>query len=91
VSLTPFQTDALRLLAGNRSPLSYVAGGTSLHAHTTIRKSADVYLFHDAEEAVIAASEADLQTLRQAGYSIRQEIWTPTFRRAWAEKGGEGP
>jgi hypothetical protein len=77
------------MLAGNRSPQSYVAGGTSLHAHTSIRHSADVDVFHDAEDAVIRSSEVDVRTLRDAAFSIRQDIWTPTFRRAWVERAAD--
>jgi hypothetical protein len=67
-----------------------VAGGIALHARENIRWSADVDVFHDVEQAVIRASEADVETLRQSGCSIRQDIWTPTFRRAWIERGEDG-
>ena len=88
--LTPFQSQVLRWLAPNRSPESYVAGGIALHARDTVRWSADVDVFHDVEEAVIRASEADVATLGQAGCSVRPDIWTPTFRRAWIERGADG-
>ena len=51
--LTPFQTEVLRLLARNRSPESYVAGGIALNAAEAVRWSADVDVFHDVEEAVM--------------------------------------
>lgn len=51
--LTPFQTTVLKLLAANRSPESFVAGGIALNAREPVRWSADVDLFHDAEDAVI--------------------------------------
>lgn len=88
--LTPFQSQVLRWLVPNRSAASYIAGGIALHARENIRWSADVDVFHDVEEAVIRASEADIAVLRQAGCSIRQDIWTPTFRRVWIERGGDG-
>ena len=88
--LTPFQSQVLRWLAPNRSPESYVAGGIALHAREDIRWSADLDVFRDVEQAVIRASEADVQTLRQAGCSVRPDIWTPTFRRAWIERGADG-
>ena len=88
--LTPFQTEVLRLLARNRSPDSYVAGGIALNAAEPVRWSADVDVFHDVEEAVIRASEADAETLRQAGCAIRPDIWTPAFRRAWVERARDG-
>jgi hypothetical protein len=88
--LTAFQSQVLRWLAPNRSPDSYVAGGIALNARSAVRWSADVDLFHDVEQAVIRASDADVETLQQAGCSIRQEIWTPSFRRAWVERGEDG-
>ena len=47
-------------------------------------------VFHDVEQAVIRASESDVAALRQAGCSVRLDIWTPTFRRAWIERGADG-
>ena len=90
VPLTPFQSEILRLLAPNRSPESYVAGGIALNARQPIRWSADVDVFHDAEEAVIKCSERDVGTLTQAGYSVRQDLWTPSFRRAWVARAENG-
>jgi hypothetical protein len=90
VPLTPFQAEVLRLLAPNRSPESYVAGGIALNAAELVRWSTDVDVFHDAEEAVIRASEADSETLRHAGCAVRPEIWTPAFRRAWVERAEDG-
>ena len=80
----------LRTLAPNRSPDSFVAGGTALNAHETVRWSADVDVFHDAEDAVIRSSERDLGTLALAGYETHRELWTPSFRRAWVSKGTDG-
>lgn len=88
--LTPFQSEALRRLAKNRSTESYIAGGIALNAREDVRWSADVDVFHDVEEAVIRSSERDVQTLQQAGYHVRQDIWTPTFRRAWVTRGADG-
>ena len=84
--LTPFQTTVLRLLAPNRSPDSYVAGGIALNARRPVRWSADVDLFHDVEEAVMRASDADVATLREAGYDVRPDIWASGFRRAWVAR-----
>ncbi len=90
VPLTPFQSEVLRLLARNRSRESYVAGGIALNARENIRWSADVDVFHDAEQAVIQSSEADVRVLAEAGYSIRQDLWTPAYRRAWVARGEDG-
>lgn len=81
--LTPFQTTVLELLAANRSPESFVAGGIALNARNSVRWSADVDVFPDAEDAVMRASEKDLTTLHEAGCSSREEVWTRSFRRAW--------
>ena len=88
--LTPFQTAVLKCLAANRSPESFVAGGIALNAREPVRWSADVDVFHDAEDAVMRASDADVATLHNAAYDTRQEIWTPSFRRAWISRDGEG-
>ncbi len=79
--VTPFQAAVLRTLAPNRSRDSFVAGGIALNAHEAVRWSAGVGVFHDAEDAVIRSSEADLATLAAAGYATRRELWTPSFRR----------
>jgi hypothetical protein len=42
------------------------------------------------EQAVMRASEADVATLRQAGYGVREDIWTPVFRRAWIQSADDG-
>ncbi len=84
--LTPFQSEILRLLATNRSAKSYVAGGIALNAQASTRFSADVDVFHDVEEAVMTSSEADAALLARSGYSVRQDVWTPNFRRAWVMK-----
>ena len=88
--VTPFQAEVLRALSPNRSSESFVAGGIALNAHEPVRWSADVDVFHDAEDAVIRSSAADIATLEAAGYSTRQELWTPSFRRAWVSRGTDG-
>jgi len=49
-----------------------------------------VDVFHDAEDAVIRSSETDVATLEATGYSVRRELWTPSFRRAWVAKNTDG-
>lgn len=53
------------------------------------RFSSDIDIFHDAEDAVIAASEADSVSLEAAGYSLERLLWAPSFRRAIVTKGDE--
>lgn len=88
--LTPFQAEVLRLLSRNRSPESYVAGGIALNATEPFRWSVDVDVFHDVEQAVVRASEADVRTLEQSGYTVERELWTPTYRKAWVRRKDDG-
>ncbi len=67
--LSPLQSEVLRLLARHRSPDSYVAGATVLNRDGP-RYSEDIDLFHDREEAVARAAEADAGLLRDAGFSV---------------------
>jgi len=56
VPLTPFQAGVARLLAANRSPDSYLAGGAALHIEpNTNRYSDDLDYFHDSFERVAEA------------------------------------
>src|ERR1043166_6077223 len=81
--LTPFQSATLRLLAAQRSPESYLAGGTVLNAGPdTPRYSKDLDLFHDLEASVAASAEADAATLHQQGYDVAWLVRQPMFQRA---------
>lgn len=88
--LTPFQSEVLRVIAANRSVESHVAGGIALNAgEESPRFSNDIDIFHDAEDFVLSASEADCASLLAAGLGIEQKLWTLTFRRAWVTRGDE--
>ena len=66
--LTPFQQELLKLLAANRSPDSFMAGGTVLNAAAdSLRFSKDLDIFHDAQESVLECAERDAETLRGHG------------------------
>jgi hypothetical protein len=67
VPLSDLQSAILRLLASHRNPESYVAGSTLLNRDGP-RFSSDVDIFHDREEAVARAAEADTALL--AGHSF---------------------
>jgi hypothetical protein len=67
VPLSKIQTDALRLLAAQRDPESYIAGATPLNRDAP-RYSGDIDVFHDREERVASAALSDVQTLEAAGY-----------------------
>ena len=89
--LTPFQSEVLRLLAINRRAASHIAGGIVLNASATSpRYSSDIDIFHDAEDAVISASEADTASLEANGYTLERLLWTPAFRRVYANKNNDG-
>ena len=67
--LTPFQSLTLHVLASQRSPNSFLAGGTVLNsAPDSPRFSKDLYFFHDVEESVAVCAEADAAVLAQEGY-----------------------
>lgn len=97
--LDEFQKHVLKLLATQRSPNSYVAGGAPIAARTT-RFSADFDMFHDRADLVAGAAEADARLLKTRGLSIswiRQGtgIWSgevhggPTpLRLEWAHDAG---
>lgn len=68
--LSKIQSDILRLLAAHRNPESYVAGAVPVNRDGP-RFSDDIDIFHDREEDVAAAAEADSAVLVQAGFSLR--------------------
>lgn len=85
--LTPFQSTVLTVLAANRSEESHFAGGVVLNAAPdSARFSHDFNIFHDAAEEVARASEADVASLRAAGYTVAPVVgdWGQpgTFRKA---------
>jgi hypothetical protein len=85
--LTPFQRQVLRLLAGNRTPDSYLAGGTALHFSPRSRRySKDLDFFHDSEERVASAFAQDAATLRAAGIRVDVELSQPGHIRAVASR-----
>ncbi|MDD2709128.1 MAG: nucleotidyl transferase AbiEii/AbiGii toxin family protein [Verrucomicrobiae bacterium] len=86
--LTGFQRDILRLLAGNRNPDSYVAGGIVLNqTPATPRFSKDIDVFHDAETLVAAAATADAAILKAHEFDVRWFIQEPGYFRANVSKG----
>ncbi len=80
--LTEFQRDILLLLAKNRNPDSYVAGGIVLNqAKETPRFSKDIDVFHDVEEEVAAAASADSAILKANGFNVHWIIEEPRGTR----------
>lgn len=86
--LGDFEREVLRLLAARRSPDSYVGGATVIHQRAdSPRTSEDVDVFHDEEAAVAAAANADIATLRDAGYAVDLGNTQPGFLRAFIRRG----
>ena len=88
--LTSIQALALRTIAANRSPESYLAGATVLHREPdTPRSSRGLDLFHDLADSVALCAETDAATLRDAGFELTWLLRTPAFYRAVLSGEGE--
>ncbi|MFA5203410.1 MAG: nucleotidyl transferase AbiEii/AbiGii toxin family protein [Lentisphaeria bacterium] len=88
--LTAFQQRVLQLLAGNRSPESYLAGATVIHRPPdSPRFSEDLDFFHDVAESVAVCAEHDATVLRGEGYEIAWQLQTPAFYRAMVSRTGQ--
>ena len=88
--LTDFQRRICRLIARSRraSGESYVAGGAALNELVAApRVSDDIDLFHDTEEAVGVAWDADRLLLTQAGITVTSIRERPGFVEALASSG----
>ena len=70
--LTKLQSHVLRLLAAERSPDSYIAGGVALNREGP-RFSGDIDIFKDTEHRLQAAAEADEKTITAAGLQLLME------------------
>jgi hypothetical protein len=75
MAVTEIQKKVLKLLAGNRSENSYVAGGVVLNRDWA-RRSDDIDIFHDSDEDVTAAAKKDIETLKNAGYIVTTDVFT---------------
>ena len=73
MALTQLQSNILRRLAKNRSETSYLAGGLMLNKNWH-RRSDDIDIFHDTDEAVTGAANADLAVLEAAGYKTHRDF-----------------
>jgi hypothetical protein len=78
----------LQLLAAHRNPESYVAGASALNRDGP-RFSDDIDIFHDREEAVARAAEADAALLAGCGFSIRWLRREPGLHAAVVVLAGE--
>jgi hypothetical protein len=66
VPLTRLQSHVLRMLAAERSPDSYIAGGVAINREGP-RFSGDIDIFQDTEQRLEAAAQADAKALTDAG------------------------
>lgn len=95
--LTDFQRAVARTIAANRTPESHVVGGAVLNrGQSGLRVSDDIDIVHDwvtvaqrAPEVVVADAEADVNLLRQAGYSVEWRVHQEGFCRALVSRGNE--
>lgn len=88
--LTGFQAGLARLLAVNRTPDSYLAGGAAIHIEPdTTRYSNDLDYFQDSAERVANAYDEDHKLLLENGYRIIIDLQQPGYVRARVEKGEE--
>lgn len=67
--LTKLQSEVLRVLASERSPDSYIAGGVALNREGP-RFSRDIDIFQDSQQRLETAAEADAKALIEAGFKL---------------------
>jgi hypothetical protein len=87
MALTDLQRDILRVLAGNRSETSYMAGGASLNRDWP-RLSDDFDIFHDTDEEIGASAERDIASLVAAGFGVSVDITIYGLVEATVSRGG---
>ncbi len=81
--LTDLQLAVARLLAGNRTPASHLAGGAAIHlAEDSLRLSNDLDYFHDEQRLVAESFARDQATLAKAGFNLDVILSQPGFVRA---------
>lgn len=92
MALTQLQHDVCRLLSQRRrlSGESYVAGGLALNeVLKQARRSRDVDVFHDTQEALVRAWEGDRTLLVQSGFTVEVIRERPSFVEATIRRGQE--
>ncbi|SEI19206.1 hypothetical protein SAMN05216228_10456 [Rhizobium tibeticum] len=88
MALTPIQKDIMLSIAGNRSDTSYIAGGLVLNMDWP-RMSDDIDIFHDTDEEIGSAADADIEKLRADGFIVSVEINIYGCVEASVVRGGE--
>jgi hypothetical protein len=88
--ITAFQREALRLIAANRNPDSFIARGTVINrSPDSPRTSRDIDLFHDAQESLRLSFQRDVEVLSASGFHLTTLVDQPSFIRAIAGLGSE--
>ncbi len=88
VPIGRFQSEVLRVLAAQRSPDSYIAGGVAIN-RAGPRFSGDIDIFHDSEDRLDIAAKADAAALAAAGYTVTPRRNCPGRREAVVQRDGE--
>ncbi len=86
--ISRLQSDILRLIAAQRDPESFVAGGVPIN-RSGPRYSSDVDIFHDRQERVAEAALADAAILNDAGYDVTWLRQQPATYSASIRRGNE--
>ena len=86
--LSKIQSDVLCALAAQRNPESYVAGAIPLN-RAGPRYSDDIDIFHDREESVAVAADADVGLLVKAGFAVHWLRREPGIHGALVERDGD--
>lgn len=88
--LTAFQREVARVLAANRNPESYVAGGAVLNRGPSgLRISDDLDIFHDVAASVAVSAAADEKALQAAGYAVSWTLRGEGIAKAVVTRGDE--
>ncbi|WP_422930125.1 hypothetical protein [Singulisphaera sp. PoT] len=86
--LTPFQREVARILAANRNPESYIAGGAAINrGEGWLRFSSDLDIFNDMSVIVSLCASEDAKFLEFLGYSVEWKIRHDGVHRAQISKG----
>jgi hypothetical protein len=88
--LTEFQSQVALVLAQQRTPDSYLAGGAALHIEPeSLRYSNDLDYFNDSVARVSSAFDADRQALQNAHYQVEVLLQLPGFVRVLVRQKAE--
>jgi hypothetical protein len=75
MALTDLQKRIMQRLSTNRSETSYLAGGVVLNLNWP-RRSDDIDIFHDTDEAVSVAALKDIADLEAGGFHVSVDVKT---------------